>query len=68
MSDGTTIDGPRPNRGAGDRPPILFGCVERYDDAPDEFTLYPADCEESEVVTTWISAREGSYVDVEAMR
>ena len=42
--------------------------IVRYDDAPDECTIYPADTEEWDLLTTWISAAEGSYVELAAMR
>ncbi|SDY36394.1 hypothetical protein SAMN04487946_11291 [Halobellus clavatus] len=42
--------------------------IEEYDDAPDECTLYPADATPSELPTTWISAKEGSYVSLDEMR
>ncbi|SEP21566.1 hypothetical protein SAMN04487948_12223 [Halogranum amylolyticum] len=42
--------------------------ITEYDDSPDECTVYPADAEEWELMTRWITAREGSYVDLEEMR
>jgi hypothetical protein len=42
--------------------------IVEYDDAPDECTIYPADAQEWELMTRWITAREGSYVDLEEMR
>ncbi|MFB6252399.1 MAG: hypothetical protein ABEI27_12080 [Halobellus sp.] len=42
--------------------------IEEYDDAPDVCTLYPADATPLELPTTWISAKEGSYVSLEEMR
>ena len=42
--------------------------IETYDDAPDECTLYPADATSAELPTTWLSAKEGSYVSLAEMR
>lgn len=40
-----------------------------YDGQPDELTIYPAVvADEFERMTQWITAVEGSWVDVEAMR
>lgn len=44
----------------------LRATVVEYDDAPDECTMYPEDASEWERMTTWITAREGSFVDLEA--
>ena len=33
-----------------------------------ECTLYPATCEESALVTRWITAEAGSFVDLSEMR
>lgn len=41
--------------------------IVHYDDASDECTIYPTDVEEWELVTTWISAQEGSYVSLAEM-
>ncbi|KAB1194811.1 hypothetical protein GJR96_06970 [Haloferax sp. MBLA0076] len=41
--------------------------VAPYDDAPDECTIFPAGLSEDELVTTWISAQEGSYVSLDEM-
>jgi hypothetical protein len=35
---------------------------------PAECTLYPADAEGMELMTSWITAREGSFVRLERMR
>ncbi|AFK19762.1 hypothetical protein E6P09_01350 [Haloferax mediterranei ATCC 33500] len=42
--------------------------VAPYDDAPDECTIFPAGLTEAEMMTTWVSAQEGAYVSLEAMR
>jgi hypothetical protein len=49
-------------------PPVLLSTVVHYEDAPDECTLYPRDATEAELVTTWLTAREGSFVALEDMR
>jgi hypothetical protein len=41
--------------------------VAPYDDAPDECTIFPAGISEDELLTTWISAQEGSYVSLDEM-
>ncbi len=38
------------------------------DGRPDECTIFPLDVNEAELVTTWISAEEGSFVALEEMR
>lgn len=38
--------------------------VERYRDEPNQCTIFPAESDESERLTTWISAREPTYVDL----
>lgn len=38
------------------------------DDAPAECTIFPVDAEDEELVTTWISAEDGSFVALEDMR
>jgi hypothetical protein len=42
--------------------------IESYDDAPDECTIHPADAPADDLTTTWITAREGSFVRLDAMR
>lgn len=37
-------------------------------DHPAECTLYPADASGMELMTSWITAREGSFVSLERMR
>jgi hypothetical protein len=50
------------------RRPIIEGTVVRYADKPDECTLHPAMPTSKESTTTWITAKEGSYVSVMAWR
>ncbi|WP_458207567.1 DUF7511 domain-containing protein [Haladaptatus sp. NG-SE-30] len=46
----------------------LIGTVVKYDSRPDEYTVYPRDVDGEALVTHWITAKEGSYVDLESMR
>ncbi|MDG5778385.1 hypothetical protein VB773_04030 [Haloarculaceae archaeon H-GB2-1] len=72
----TYEDDPIPER--SDAPPLhssfstvsyeVTAAVVRPEDGPAECTLFPADATDEEVVTTWITAQEGSFVDVESMR
>jgi hypothetical protein len=48
--------------------PRYDAAVVAYDDEPDECTIYPTDASDDELVTTWISAKEGSYVSLEEAR
>lgn len=41
--------------------------VAPYDDAPDECTIFPAGLPEEKLMTTWISAEEGSFVSLDEM-
>lgn len=38
------------------------------DDAPDECALFPHGANEDELMTTWISAHDDSFVDLGSMR
>ena len=56
-------------RAAVDIPPVaLESIIERYDDQPDECTIFRSDLPESRRLCTWISAKEGSYVDLATCR
>ena len=46
----------------------LRAVVERYDDAPDECTIYPAGVDEHKRMATWISASEPAFVELGAVR
>lgn len=48
--------------------PDVRAKLEECEDGPDELTMYPADIGEYDLVTTWITAREGSFVALSAMR
>jgi len=45
----------------------LRATVVEYEDAPDECTIFPPGVSQMERMTTWISAKEGSYVDLESI-
>lgn len=47
-------------------PPLEHVTVEN-DGAPDECALFPCGATETELHTTWITAQEGSFVDLESM-
>lgn len=51
-----------------DLPVQLRATVVEYDDAPDECTIYPQDVSHWDRMTTWITAEEGSYVDLTSLR
>jgi hypothetical protein len=42
--------------------------VVTYDDAPDECTVFPVGASEADLLTTWVSATEGSFVALATMR
>lgn len=46
----------------------LRAVVERYEDAPDECTIYPAGVDDHKRMATWISATEPSFVELDAVR
>lgn len=46
----------------------LRATVVEYDDAPDECTIFPGNVSEWERLTTWITAQEGSFVDLQSVR
>ncbi|MFB6155595.1 MAG: hypothetical protein ABEJ22_06840 [Haloferacaceae archaeon] len=48
--------------------PDVRAKLEEREDCPDELTMYPADAEGYDLMTTWITAREGSFVSLSAMR
>jgi hypothetical protein len=64
--DATSIDSER--RRSNSEAPEWVSVVEYYDDAPDECTIYPLGCPDHELVTTWITAQEGSFVDADDIR
>lgn len=46
----------------------LASVVVEYTNEPDECTIFPTNVSREELLTRWISARDGSYVDLEAIR
>lgn len=54
-------------RRSADRLGDLIATVIKHDLRPDECTIYPRDVTDEELVTKWITAEEGSYVELEAM-
>lgn len=46
----------------------LVAHVETYDGAPDECTIYPAGLGDDDLMTSWITAEEGSFLPLSAMR
>jgi hypothetical protein len=53
----------------GTRPIAIRSIIEEYDDRPDECTLYANSVSDrDEWVTSWITAKRGSFVDREEMR
>lgn len=40
--------------------------IVEYDDEPDECTFYRADADGDRWTTEWISAKEGTYIDLQA--
>lgn len=60
--------GPGPDPGT-DTGFTLDGHVERYDDAPDECTIFPrVPSEDLPRTTAWLTAQEGSYLSLEENR
>ena len=57
-----TLDSPE------SRAPRLEAVVERYDGRSDQCTIYPADAEEMERMTTWITAEDPAFVAVSQLR
>lgn len=49
-------------------PPVLEAVVVAYPDENDECTIFPVDADEVDLLTRWITAEEGSFVDLIDMR
>lgn len=60
-ADQPTAPKPRPADRASD---TVIARFVRYDDQPDELTLTPRACPPDARLTTWISAQDGSFVDL----
>jgi len=58
----------RPALAAGDEQPILAAEVVVSRDRPAECTLYPFGAPDHERVVEWITATEGSFVNLDEMR
>ena len=56
-----------PNRTDSNRPELECVTIENGDE-PDECAIFPKDGTEAELLGEWISALEGSYVDLESSR
>ena len=48
--------------------PDLEHITVENEDAPDECAIFPCDATENELLTTWVTAQEGSYIDLESIR
>lgn len=59
---------PPTDESQADGPGELTAVVVEYDGEPDECTLYPAEASDDALVTEWITAEEGSYVELDEMR
>ena len=46
----------------------LRATVVEYEEAPNECTIHPRGVSGMDRMTTWISAEEGAYVDLESFR
>jgi len=42
--------------------------VVEYEEAPNECTIFVSGVPRTERMTTWITAKEGSYIDLESVR
>jgi hypothetical protein len=61
----STTDAPR---GPDEDVIELAAVLVPYEDDLDELTIFPIDAEDDDLLTTWISAYEGSFVSLEEMR
>lgn len=63
-SDGTG------ERGSDERPDSdgFRAVVERYQNAANQCTIFPADADEDERTTAWITAKSPSFVDLREYR
>jgi len=62
-TNGTRRPGSRTDTGQ-----TLRAVVERYDDAPNQCTLYPEESDKHERMATWITAQEPAFVDLAVVR
>lgn len=70
MTNTTRGPPPRPDsdRKATPARERLVSVVVERDREPDECTIYPADATGEELMTNWMTAEAGSYVELDAMR
>ena len=65
----TDADPGRPERRQSDTQPpagtVLEARIVRYDHQPDELTIFPREVPRGQRLTTWVSAEEGSFVDLD---
>ncbi|MHB9286530.1 hypothetical protein ACKVMT_05765 [Halobacteriales archaeon Cl-PHB] len=47
---------------------VFCAVVEEYEDRADQCTIYPRGCSGVDRMSTWISAREGSFLALEDAR
>lgn len=50
------------------RDPKFRAIVERYDGAPNQCTIMPADSERTDQTTVWITAKSPAFVDLREHR
>lgn len=69
---GDDVPGPRESASNEGRSPsdatVLRSVLVRYESDSDRRTLYPADADEYERLTRWISADDGAFVALDASR
>jgi hypothetical protein len=67
MSESPVVDGG--STGTASAPGDgLVARLEAREGAPDQCTLHPTDVDDVELMTRWLTADEGGYVDVASMR
>lgn len=49
-------------------PALVRSTIVEYESAPDECTIFLSGVPRHERMATWITAKEGSYVDLDAVR
>jgi len=57
-----------PSGNLNDELPSLTATVVEYENEPNECTIHPIDPPTEDRTTAWISAREGSYVELQRCR
>lgn len=64
--DDATGDEPEPGESGVED--VFRAVVEQYEDRPDQCTIYATAASDLERMTTWITAREGSYFPLDNCR